>query len=166
MSFKPATPDTGEGLYRRSLYTYWKRTGPAPVMMTLDASQREVCRVRRERTSSPLQALVMMNGPQFVEAARVLAEQHLRKHGDDTEAALAELFRRLTSRRPSEHETAVLLRLFESQVFRFGAAPEQASALLRIGSHPRDAAIDPTQLAALAVVANTMFNFDECVTRR
>src|SRR5690606_7136799 len=157
VSFKPVASDTGEGLYRRSLYTYWKRTGPAPVMMTLDAAKREVCSVRRERTSSPLQAFVMMNGPQFVEAARVLAERLLIKHGENTDAALTEMFRRLTSRYPSEREAAVLRDLFERQHRRFETSPEQAEALLKIGEKPRDATLDSPRLAALTVVANTMF---------
>ncbi len=166
VSFKPTKPDTGEGLFRRSLYTYWKRTGPAPVMMTLDASKRDVCRVRRERTSSPLQAFVMMNGPQFVEASRMLAEHLLLEHGEDSDRLLADMFRRLTSRRPSVQETAILAQLAAGQQARFAAAPEQALALLKIGEHQRDESLDPARLAALTVVANTILNFDESVTRR
>ena len=96
-SFKPSKRDSGEGLYRRSLYTYWKRTGPAPAMMALDAAKRDVCRMRRERTSSPLQAFVLLNGPQYVEAARGLAEKVLHQHAEPA-AAVQHAFRRLTSR--------------------------------------------------------------------
>ncbi len=166
VSFKPTKPDTGEGLFRRSLYTYWKRTGPAPVMMTLDASKRDVCRVRRERTSSPLQAFVMMNGPQFVEASRLLAEHLMREHGEDNATLLTDMFRRLTSRRPSEPEIAILTQLAETQQARFAAAPEQASALLKIGASPHSESLDAVRLAALTVVANTILNFDESITRR
>ncbi|MBX3440160.1 MAG: DUF1553 domain-containing protein, partial [Planctomycetaceae bacterium] len=162
----PSKPDDGEGLYRRSLYTYWKRTGPAPVLVTLDASKRDVCQVRREQTSSPVQAFVMMNSPQFVEAARVLAERLLRKHGDDAAALLSDMFRLLTSREPHERELAVIRNLYDQQRNRFAALPDQEAALLAIGSKPRDASLDASQLAALTVVANTMFNFDECVTHR
>ncbi len=166
VSFKPTKPDEGDGLYRRSLYTYWKRTGPAPVMMTLDASKRDVCRVRRERTSSPLQAFVMMNSPQFVEASRVLSERLIRQHGDDTDAALRDLFRLLTSRRPTDTELTVLKKLHAAQIERFTTQPEQALALLGMGAQPRDESLEPNHVASLAVVANTLFNFDECVTRR
>ncbi|GAG37162.1 unnamed protein product, partial [marine sediment metagenome] len=83
VSFKPVKRDEGEGLYRRSVYTYWKRTGPAPAMMALDASKRDVCRVRRPRTQSPLQALVLLNDPQFVEAGRKLSERLLADGGSD-----------------------------------------------------------------------------------
>ncbi|MEZ5299945.1 MAG: DUF1549 domain-containing protein [Verrucomicrobiales bacterium] len=86
-SFKPAGRAKGEGLYRRSLYTYWRRTGPAPAMLTFDAAKRDVCAAKRERTASPLQALVLMNGPQFVEAARKLGERLLKAHGDDAPGA-------------------------------------------------------------------------------
>jgi len=115
--------DHGENLYRRSLYTYWKRTGPAPVMMTLDAAKRDVCRMRRERTSSPLQAFVLMNGPQFVEASRVLS-QRLLQDGLPPDQLLTNMFRTVTSRRPSPAELQVLRELHQQQqaVFVFGLA--------------------------------------------
>ncbi|MGE3999788.1 MAG: DUF1553 domain-containing protein [Planctomycetaceae bacterium] len=166
VSFSPVTADTGEGLYRRSLYTYWKRSGPAPVLMTLDASKRDVCQVRRAQTSSPLQAFVMMNSPQFVEAARVLSERLLQVHGGDTPAILDEMFRLLTSRRATDQERAVLNELYELQRDRFAGQSEPAAALVAIGAKPRDESLDVARLAALTVVANTMFNFDECVTHR
>ena len=99
VSFKPVKRDDGAGLYRRSVYTYWKRTGPAPTMMALDASKRDICVVKRERTSSPVQALVLLNDPQLVEASRVLAHQLVAWHGEDTGGIVVEAFRRLTSRR-------------------------------------------------------------------
>ncbi|MCA9028735.1 MAG: DUF1553 domain-containing protein, partial [Planctomycetaceae bacterium] len=139
---------------------------PAPVMMTLDASMRDVCRVRRERTSSPLQALVMMNSPQFVEASRVLSERLIRQYGDDTNTALSDLFRLLTSRHPSDQELEILTRLYESQVERFTAASDQVTALHTVGAQTRDESLDATAVAALAVVTNMMMTYDECVTRR
>ena len=166
VSFKPVGRDRGEGLYRRSLYTYWKRTAPAPVMMTLDAAKREVCRVRRERTSSPLQAFVLMNGPQFVEAARALSQRLLEKHGDDTAAMLDGMFRTLTSRMPRGDELQTLLDLMEQQQRAFEASPARAEEYLRVGDWKADAKVPPARLAAAASVANMLFSYDECVIRR
>jgi hypothetical protein len=165
-SFKPSSRDKGEGLYRRSLYTYWKRTAPAPVMMTLDASTREVCRVNRERTSSPLQLLVLFNGPQYNEAARVLAESLVREHGADRDALLMSLFRRLTTRRPTDSELEVLAKLYDQQMEAFAADPESAKTLLSVGDSPRDDSLDAVGVAAVTAVAAALFNFDECVTKR
>ena len=133
-SFKPSNPDSGPGLYRRSLYTYWKRTGPAPVMMALDAAKRDVCRVKRERTSSPLQALAMLNGPQFVEAARALSHRLIEEHGeDDVESIVVDMFRTLTSRKPGPRELAVIADLFQSQLEYFQGNPEASRAYLANG---------------------------------
>lgn len=136
-SFKPSTPDTGDGLYRRSLYTYWKRTGPAPVMLALDAAKRDVCSVKRERTSSPLQALAMLNGPQFVEASRALADELIKKYpGQNQNDAIAiDVFRTLTSRKPTAEELAVIVRAYEGQVEYFQASPERTTNYLSIGKH-------------------------------
>ena len=133
-SFKPSNPDSGPGLYRRSLYTYWKRTGPAPVMMALDAAKRDVCRVKRERTSSPLQALAMLNGPQFVEAARALSHRLIEQHGEENiENIVVDMFRTLTSREPSDQERSLILGLFRSQLEHFQENPEAARAYLSNG---------------------------------
>jgi hypothetical protein len=166
VSFKPVGRDKGEGLYRRSVYTYWKRTGPAPVMRTLDASKRDVCRVKRERTSSPLQALVLMNGPQFVEASRALAQRLLQKHGQNTEAALVDMFRLLTSRRPEGKELAILRDFAATAQKTFEEDPNEAQQLLKVGDLAVDTKLPPARLAALAVVANTLFSYDECVMKR
>ena len=107
-SFKPMGRDKGEGLYRRSLYTFWKRTGPAPVMMALDASKRDVCRVKRERTSTPLQALVMLNDPQINEASRIFGEKIYQKNDGQIGPTIIEMFTNLTSRRPSEKELKLM----------------------------------------------------------
>ncbi len=164
-SFKPSKRDQGEGLYRRSLYTYWKRTGPAPAMMALDASKRDVCRVRRERTSSPLQAFVLLNGPQYVEAARGLAEQ-LTKASEDDGQVLQNAFRRLTSRRASDEELAVLRELLKKQRDYFSQDTKRTKDFLSVGDAPADATIDPVRLAATTVVISTLMNFDECVMKR
>jgi hypothetical protein len=166
VSFKPVKPDKGEGLYRRSLYTYWKRTGPAPVMMTLDASKRDVCRVRRERTSTPLETFVLMNGPQFVEAARVLSETIRKQHGDDDRAALVELFRTLTGRSPEEAELTILFELHSQQLEYFTENTKAAAEYLETGHSEVDAKLDANRLAALSTVANALFSFDEVVNRR
>jgi len=166
VSFKPVGRDKGDGLYRRSVYTYWKRTGPAPVMRTLDASKRDVCRVKRERTSSPLQALVLMNGPQFVEAARGLAQRLLQKHGEDTRAILVDMFRLLTSRQPEVRELAVLSEFAATAQQTFEEKPNEAQQLLKVGDLPVDTKLSASRLAAFAVVANTLFSYDECVMKR
>lgn len=166
VAFKPTPRETGEGLYRRSLYTYWKRTGPAPVMMTLDAAKRDVCQVRREQTSSPLQAFVMLNGPQFVEAARQVAARVIQDSPEDDLQSLQSLFRLLTSRRPNERELAILRELLESQLQTFRADEQLARNYLSVGDAPVDESIAVTKLAAMASVANALFNYDECVIRR
>ncbi len=162
-SFKPSKRDSGAGLYRRSLYTYWKRTAPAPEMMTLDAAKRDVCRVERERTSTPLQSLVMLNGPQFVEAARALATRLTLQHGDDLKATFTDMFRLLTSRPPTEKELQILTELYEQQLAYFNEDPERAAKYLTTGDHRADKKLDPARLAALSSVANALFSFHETV---
>ncbi len=164
-SFKPSNPDKGSGLYRRSLYTYWKRTAPAPMMMTLDAAKRDVCRVKRERTASPLQALVVMNGPQFVEAARMLADRLLQKHGSGDKALLVEMFRLLTSRLPTDSEASVLLQLLQDQRVHFQKNTEAATKYVSVGDASANAT-DIAELAAWTTIANVLFVHDECMTRR
>jgi hypothetical protein len=156
----------GEGLYRRSLYTFWRRTSPPPSMTTFDAVSREVCVARRERTATPLQALVLLNDPQFVEAARVLAEKLFQQAGSTVESRLVTAFRLLTSREPSPAERAILQKLYQEQHARFAAAPQEAKSLLSVGEAPRDEKLDAAELAATAIVVRLLFNFDECVTKR
>ncbi len=168
-SFKPSQRDQGEGLYRRSIYTYWKRTGPAPAMMTLDAAKRDVCRVQRERTSSPLQAFVLLNGPQYVEAARGLAERLTRQHGDNKEAAersIQDAFRVLTSRHASAQELDVLSELYADQLEYFSGDKKSTTAFLDIGDAAPDESFDAPPLAALTVVVGTLMNFDQSMTKR
>jgi hypothetical protein len=156
---------TGEGLYRRSLYTAWKRAAPPPSAIGFDASERLTCIVTRQRTNTPQQALILLNDPQFVESARVLAEQVMR--GETTPAArVTQAFRRVITRAPSASEVTHLSRLFETTRARFAASPASAVALLGTGEHPRDAALDPTDLAAWTVVTSTIMNLDEAVFTR
>ena len=165
-SFKPSTPSKGEGLYRRSLYTYWKRTGPSPTMMAFNAVKRDVCSVGRETTSTPLQALVLLNGPQFVEAARELAANSLRKHPNNTDAALGEIFVQLTSRHPDEKELGILRQLFTEQHTYFKTDPKAAESFLNTGELKPDAELPALDLAAATMVAKALLSYDETVTKR
>ena len=148
------------------MYTFWKRTGPAPVMMTLDASKRDVCVVKRERTSTPLQACVLLNGPQFIEAARVMGQVMLKKHGENVDAMVVEMFRRLTSRVPTDREREILVRGFAEQLAYFQADPKRAEVFLKTGKAPVEKTLPAARIAAAAMVVNTLMNFDECVTKR
>jgi hypothetical protein len=159
------TRDEREGSWRRSLYTYWKRTSPPPAMVTLDAAQREVCAVAREATSTPLQALVLLNDPQYVEAARALADRVMQAD-EDSDARLLRMFRMLTSRTPSEAQRQVLRSLYDQQQTAFAADPDAAGEFLQVGDHRADENSDPAELAALTVVAQTLLNYDETVMKR
>ncbi len=157
--------DHGEALYRRSLYIFWKRTCP-PVQMTLfDAPSRETCTVARARTSTPLQALVLMNDVQFIEAARMLAERILKEAGTSAGARLERAFRIVLSRSPGKEESAVLLKLVEEETTRFQSALDAARLLLSNGEHPRDPTLNEAELAAWTMVANVILNLDEAITR-
>jgi hypothetical protein len=157
---------TGEGLYRRSLYTFWRRTSPPPTMTAFDAPSREYCLARRERTATPLQALALLNDPQFAEAARVLAEKLIKQHGDDIAARAVTAFRLLTSRAPTDLEKEVLTNLYQRQRTRFEGHPEEATQYVSTGESPRDASLDPIDHAATMALVQALMNFDECVTKR
>lgn len=165
-SFKPVKRDKGEGLYRRSLYTYWKRTSPAPAMMTLDAAKRDVCQVKREKTATPLQAFVLLNGPQYQEAARVTAERLVADFSENPIAALPLLFRQLTSRHPTASQKDVLETLYKNQLELFRSDPEAATDYLTIGDQPRDESLPSVDVAAMASVTSMLMNYDGCVTKR
>jgi hypothetical protein len=165
----PATAQTfvqdhGEKLYRRSMYTYWKRTAPPPNMAAFDAPNREVCTVARAETTTPLQALVTLNDPQFVEAARVFAERILHRGGDDA-ARLRWCFLETTSREPHPNELSVLQATLRRERARYGANPEAATRLLRVGEAPRDGRLPATEHAAWMQVATLLLNLSETVTR-
>ncbi len=164
---KSYTQDRGDKLHRRSLYTFWRRTAPPPNMLSFDAATREVCTAKREITATPLQALVLLNDTQFVEAARVLAEQVVARHPTNSAARIAEVFRRVTGRSLDRHEGEVLARLYREQLELFGKAPEAAASVIAFGEHPRAvSSLPPAELAATVVLASTLFNFDEFVTKR
>ena len=154
------TQDTGDKLYRRSLYTFWRRTSPPPAMTTFDAVSREVCVARREITVTPLQSLVLLNDPQFVEAARVLAEHLVRQHPGDAAARHRDAFSRITGRGPDAREAAILAQAFEEQRRLYEADGQAAASLLAVGSTPRDSTLPAADVAATASVATLIFNFD------
>ena len=157
-------PDKGDALYRRSLYTFWKRTAPPPTMLIFDAPDRERCVVRRERTSTPLQALVLMNDPTYVEASRKLAERMIEAGSDPAQRVLFG-FRRVTSRDASPIELVPLLSLLVEQTQRFAADTEAAGKLLKVGDSLRNESLPVHELAAYTVIASVLLNLDETVTK-
>ncbi|MFN0104207.1 MAG: DUF1553 domain-containing protein [Bryobacteraceae bacterium] len=156
---------TGDGLYRRSLYTFWKRTVPHPTMTVFDAPDREFCIVRRSTTNTPLQALTLLNDPIFVEASRKLAERAVREGGKRPEERVAYAFRLATGRAPDTEEVQILLRTFNRMQAAYKADEGAARAFLAVGAAPADAAIPPADLAAYAAVANLILNMDEVITK-
>ena len=135
-------------------------------MLTFDATGREVCTARRERTATPLQALVLLNDPQFIESARVLAEALLRQPDSSPESRIRSAFRILTSRQPSAEELRILIQLERDQRAHFTAVPDAGREFLAIGEKPRDEKLDVPELASLAIVIETLLSFEECVTKR
>jgi hypothetical protein len=156
----------GDDLYRRSLYTFWKRTVPPPSMMTLDAADRSVCIVKRQATTTPLSALVLLNDVQFVEAARFLGQRMLQEGGTTPAEQVTFGFRLVTGRHPNEKERAVLVKFFAEQKAAFEADPAAAKKLLSVGEKPADASLPVADLAAAAAVGNLLLNLDEATTRR
>ena len=156
---------SGDDLYRRSLYTYWKRQIPAANMRLLGADGRNTCRTRREQTNTPLQALVLLNDPQFVEAARVMAERSIREGGDSPSERLGFAFRLATSRRATKPELAILLLEFNDRLKEFQADVDSAKKYLAGGGQRKPAAeLDSAELAAYAAVCSLIFNLDESIS--
>ncbi len=155
----------GRDLYRRSMYTFWKRTVPPAQMQTFDAPDREKCVARRATTNTPLQALVLMNDPTYLEAARVLAARTLSEGGKDVTAKLAFAFRWATSRKPSAEEVRVLRELLNQQLVRYRSDKKAASEFLKIGESAPDAKVDQTELAAWTMVTSAILNLDETITK-
>ncbi len=156
--------DKGKKLYRRSLYTFWKRTVPPPSMMTFDAVSRDFCMVKRETTSTPLQALIMLNDPQIVEAARVLSYRAIEEKSD-LEKRIAFMFELATSRTPEAEELEKLMVYFKEELNRFSKNEKEAEAFLNIGEFEQKDLLEKPEMAAYAVVANAIFNLDETITR-
>ncbi|NBV23648.1 MAG: DUF1553 domain-containing protein [Proteobacteria bacterium] len=158
-------PDHGDKLWRRSLYTFWKRTSPQPTMTTFDAAGREMCSVRPSRTDTPLQALALMNDVTFVEAARCLAQRVMREGGATPEDRLRLAFRLVLARAPRDSELKVLLAGLNDQRTRFQADPPAAQAFVSAGESPRDEKLEVAELAAYTAVAGLILNLDEAINK-
>ena len=158
------TQDHGESLYRRSMYTFWKRTVPPPMMVTFDAASREACWVRQMRTNTPLQALVLMNEITFVEAARVFAQRILREAGTSSDERLTWAFRTLLSRKPNLSELQILRAGLARHLDHYRQHPAEAEKLLAVGESLRDEKLDTAELSAYTAIANLLLNLDEAVT--
>jgi len=156
-------PDRNAQVYRRSMYTFWKRTSPPPMMMAFDASTRETCSVRRSLTNTPLQALVLMNSPQYVESAQGLARR-MQKHNSGIDARIIHGFRLATARQPSTDELKILKSAYQSQLDYFNSAPERGAQFLAYG-RGFGKVVHGTELAALTTVASLILNLDETITR-
>ena len=157
--------DSGDALFRRSMYTFWKRTSPPPSMSIFDAPDRETCQVRRARTNTPLQALVLLNDVQFVEAARRFAEQVVREGGDSVEAKISFVYRSVLAREPSAKELQIVSTLFDEHLAEFTKNPEAANQLLAVGESVRDEMLDSQQLGAWTMIVHLVFNLSETVTK-
>jgi hypothetical protein len=158
-------PDTGPSLYRRSLYTFWKRTVAPPMMATFDGPGREMCSVRRSRTNTPLQALTLLNEVTFTEAARVFAERILREGGQTDRERLRYAYRLATGRTPGEQELQIIEESLRAYRADFRDDPESAKQLTTVGEYPADPSLDAVELAAYATVASTLLNLDEVLSR-
>jgi hypothetical protein len=160
------TQDHGDALYRRSMYTFWKRTVAPPAMITFDAAGRESCRVLQTRTNTPLQALTLMNEVTYVEAARKLAERMLREGGETADERLTHAFRLVLTRKPNADELKVLAAALKRHQQHFREQPKAAAELLAVGESPRDEKFDVGELAAYATVASLILNLDETITKQ
>ena len=155
----------GKDLYLRGMYTFWKRTVPPASLATFDAPDREKCTARRTMTNTPLQALVLLNDPTYVEAARMLAQRTLVEVGRDDQSRITYAFRLATARTPALKEIAVLEELLKKQRTTFRHDQQAALRLLSVGESPRNTRLDPSELAAWTMVASTILNLDETITK-
>jgi hypothetical protein len=156
--------DKGDDVYRRSLYILVKRSVPNPTLATFDASSRNYCVARRQKTNTPLQALITLNDPTFVEVAKVLGEQ-ISKADDQTKAIL-DVYRKLTGLTPSNKEMELLQQLQSNELKKFGQAPSKTKGWLGAGQYSVDKSLDPVVVAANAVVASVIINSDATLTKR
>jgi len=157
--------DGGDELYRRSLYTFWKRAAPPASMEIFNAPTREVCTLRRERTNTPLQALVTMNDPQFVESARELAENAEKSAPGSIDAQLDAMALRLLARKLGERERAIVKSAYRDFLNFYDSNPAEARGLLSTGEAPVDMNVSPAETAALTMVANQLMNLDEVLNK-
>jgi hypothetical protein len=156
---------SGEDLYRRSLYTYWKRTVAPPMLITFDATSRESCVVNRSRTNTPLQALALLNDVTFIEAARVMAQRELRLAAGSQPERIERLFRLLTSRIPAQRELEILHSRYLRNLDNYRQHPAAAEDLVQLGEYPVDKTLDVAELAALTTVTSVLLNLDEVITK-
>lgn len=157
--------DDGEKLFRRSMYTYWKRSSPAPSLTIFDAPTREKCALRRSRTNTPLQALVTLNDVQFVEASRALAERALKDGGDSLDSQIDHVYRLASGSRPKSFVREILKQAYHDELKLFQADKERATKLISAGESPRDETLDPAIHAAMSIVTSMILNLDEVLTR-
>ena len=162
---RPFIQDKGKSLYRRSVYTFWRRTCAPPNMLLFDAPTREKCIAQRSRTNTPLQALVTLNDVQYVEAARHLAERMIAHAGSRVQDSISWGFRLATSRAIKERELVVLLGVYQDCEANYREDVEAAGKLLSTGASPRDEALDVAEHAALTIVASIILNLDETLSR-
>jgi hypothetical protein len=158
------SPSHGKDLYRRSMYTFWKRTAPPPTLATFDAPDREKCAARRAVTNTPLQSLALMNDPTFIEAARVLAE-HTLNVSPQSARRINHAFQAVTGRQPSSKELKILQDLARSEFAEFKQQPGDAAQLLDVGESKPDPKLDRSELAAWTLVASAIMNLDEAITK-
>jgi hypothetical protein len=155
----------GSDLYRRSVYTHWQRSFLHPALVTFDAPTREECTVNRVTSNTPLQALVMLNEPGMLEAARVLAQHSMEGAAAPVSRRIGGVFARTVGREAAPEELAILLQLHRTALARFRASPEAARRLTHIGEAPVPANTDPVELAAMTTVARAVLNLHETITR-
>ena len=158
-------PGVGADVYRRSMYTFWKRAVPPPAYAIFDAPDRETCTVRRARSNTPFQALVIMNDITFVEAARGIAERVMTEAPTETDERIAYAFRLLTSRRPSQREIAIVRSKYQAQLADYRANPDEALRLLTAGDLQRNRQLDPSELAGWTFISSMIMNLSEALTR-
>ena len=160
------TQDSGKALYRRSMYTFIRRSQPPPNLAVFDQPNRNYCVIKRQTTNTPLQSLVLLNDPQFIEASRLVAERMQHQAGGNVEQQLNYGFRLLTSRKLKPKETEIFKKLYQEEINKFSQQEKAADSLLSIGDYPRDPSLDKVYTAALTVVASLMMNHDEAYMKR
>ncbi|GAB3898364.1 DUF1553 domain-containing protein [Spirosoma agri] len=163
----------GDSLYRRSMYTIWKRSSPPPMMLNFDAAERHTCIVKRQKTSTPLQALVTLNDPQFVEAARVLAQRVVTRMAPSekvtptaSDAVVQAMFKAAISRPARPEEVKLMKQFYAEELTDFKKNPKRAAELLAVGEYPVEKTLNAAELAAWTVVTSTLLNFDEAIIKR
>ncbi len=157
--------DVGDKLYRRSLYTYWRKTIPPPSMLIFDAPLKEFCEVKRVRTSTPLQALNLLNDPQLLEAARVLGTKLVEDQSLPLEKKIELAFRKIVSRKPEDHEIKILLTGYQEEYDRYNANPTEAKKFLQVGAYPQNDKLDSIECAAMMHVVSIIYNLDEAISK-